>query len=70
MMARDERDVTKIVEYVASSQNPFDLDTVPGELINITIGQVASPKVSKWTGQFSGSYAETEHHFRREAASG
>jgi len=28
-MARDERDVTKIVEYVASSQNPFDLDTVP-----------------------------------------
>ena len=30
-MARDERDVAKIAEYVRSSQNPFDLETVPDE---------------------------------------
>ena len=45
-MARDEQDVIKIVEYVAESQNPFDLDTVPDELVNITTGQVALRKVS------------------------
>ena len=28
------------------SQNPFDLDTVPDELVNITTGQVASQKVA------------------------
>ena len=46
MMARDEQDVIKIVEYVAESQNPFDLDTVPDELVNITTGQVALREVS------------------------
>ena len=45
-MARDEQDVIKIVEYVAESQNPFDLDTVPDEFVNITTGQVASREVS------------------------
>ena len=45
-MTRDEQDVIKIVEYVAESQNPFDLDTVPDELVNITTGQVASSEVS------------------------
>ena len=45
-MARDEQDVIKIVESVAESQNPFDLDTVPDELVNITTGQVASREVS------------------------
>ena len=35
-MTRDEQDVIKIDEYVAESQNPFDLDTVPDELVNIT----------------------------------
>ena len=46
MMARDAQDVIKIVEYVAESQNPFDVDTVPNELVNITTGQVASREVS------------------------
>ena len=41
-MARDERDVVKIEEYVRSTQNPFDLETVPDELVNVTTGQVAS----------------------------
>ena len=45
-MARDEQDVIKIVECVAESQNPFDLDTVPEELVNITTGPVALRKVS------------------------
>ena len=44
-MAMDEQDVINIVEYVAESQNPFDLDTVPDELVNITTGQVASLEV-------------------------
>ena len=51
-MARDEQHVMKIVEYVAESQNPFDLDTVPGELVNITTGQVASREVSIGSGNF------------------
>ena len=51
-MARDEQDVIKIVEYVAESQNPFDLDTVPDELVNITTGLVASPEVSLGLGNF------------------
>ena len=51
-MTRDEQDVIKIVEYVAESQNPFDLDTVPDELVNITTGQVASREVSIGLGNF------------------
>ena len=51
-MASDEQDVMKIVEYVAESQNPFDLDTVPDELVNITTGQVASCEVSIGLGNF------------------
>ena len=35
------------MEYVQDRQNPFDLDTVPDELINIASGQVASQKVAK-----------------------
>ena len=51
-MARDEQDVIKIVEYVAESQNPFDLDTVPGEIVNITTGQIASRELSIGLGNF------------------
>jgi len=51
-MARDEQDVIKIVKYVASSQNPFDPDTVPDKLVNITTGQVASHEVSNGLGNF------------------
>ena len=51
-MARDEQDVIKIVEYIAESQNPFDLDRVPDELVNITTGQVASREVSIGLGNF------------------
>ena len=51
-MARDGQHVMKIVEYVAESQNPFDLDTVPDELVNITTGQEASREVSIGSGNF------------------
>ena len=51
-MTWDEQDVIRIVEYVAESHNPFDLDTVPDELVNITTGQVASRKVSIGLGNF------------------
>ena len=51
-MARDEQDVIKIVEYVAESQNPFDVDAVADELVNITTGQVASREVSIGLGNF------------------
>ena len=51
-MARDEQDVIKIVEYVAESHKPFDLDTVPDELVNITTGQVATREVSIGLGNF------------------
>ena len=51
-MARDEQDIIKIVEYVAESHNPFDVDTVPTELVNITTGQVASREVSIGSGNF------------------
>ena len=51
-MARDERDVVKIEEYVRSTQNPYDLETVPDELVNVTTGQVASQEVSDGLGNF------------------
>ena len=51
-MAWYEQDVIKIVEYVVESQNPFDLDTVPGELVNITTGQIAAREVSVGFGNF------------------
>ena len=51
-MAWDEQDVIKIVEYVAESQNPFDVDAVADELVNITTGQVASREVSIGLGNF------------------
>ena len=51
-MTWDEQDVIRIVEYVAESHNPIDLDTVPDELVNITTGQVASREVSIGLGNF------------------
>ena len=42
----------KIVDYVAESHNPFDIDTVPYKLVNITTGQVASREVSIGLGNF------------------
>ncbi|KAJ4939568.1 hypothetical protein JOQ06_029013 [Pogonophryne albipinna] len=43
-MDRDEGDIQKIMEAVEQKQNPFDLDSIPEELINIASGQVASEK--------------------------
>ena len=51
-MAWYEQDVIKIVEYVVESQNPFDLHTVPGELVNVTTGQIAPREVSIGLGNF------------------
>jgi len=51
-MVRDEQDVTKITEFVSNAQNPFDLCTVPDELVNIATGQVASQEVSNGLGHF------------------
>ncbi len=46
-MDRDERHIQKIMEAVEKRQNPFDLDSIPEELINIASGQVASEKFAK-----------------------
>ena len=46
-MTRDENDVVKVMEYISNAQNPFDLDTVSKELVNIAAGQVASQDVAK-----------------------
>ena len=46
-MTRDENDVQKIQETIQAKQNPFDLDTVPSDLINIVSGQVADAKVTE-----------------------
>lgn len=51
-MDRDERDIQKIMETVEQRQNPFDLDSIPEELINIASGQVASEKVAKELSSF------------------
>jgi len=51
-MDRDERDIQKIMKAVEQKQNPFDLDSVPEELINIASGQVASEKVGKELSKF------------------
>ena len=45
--SRDEADIQKIMEIVETNQNPFDLESVPGGLVNIISGQVASEKVAK-----------------------
>ena len=49
---RDEEDVVKIMDFVNQAHNPFDLDTVPKDLINISTGQVASQEVTKSLEQF------------------
>ncbi|XP_056138321.1 uncharacterized protein tdrd12 [Lampris incognitus] len=46
-MDRDEREIAQIMEFVQDRQNPFDLEKIPDELINIASGQVASQKVTK-----------------------
>ena len=50
-MARDEDDVNKVIAFT-SNQNPFDLDTVLKELVNITTGLVPSPEVASSLGLF------------------
>ncbi|KAI4829100.1 hypothetical protein KUCAC02_023162 [Chaenocephalus aceratus] len=57
-MDRDEGDIQKIMEAVEQKQNPFDLDSIPEELINIASGQVASEKVAKELSSFLQDGAE------------
>ena len=49
---RDESDVVKVTEVLKQNQNPFDLNTVPSELINIITGQVATTEVTQSLGSF------------------
>ena len=51
-MDRDERDIVQIMEFMQDRQNPFDLEKVPAELINIANGQVASQQVTKYLSSF------------------
>ena len=43
----DLLELIEIMEIVEQNQNPFDLDSVPAELVNIVTGQVAYVKVTK-----------------------
>ena len=46
--SKDQNDVTRIKEYISiQCQNPFNLDSVPAKLVNITTGQVATERVEK-----------------------
>ena len=41
--ARDRSDVLSIKDYITDNcENPFDLDSVPNELVNISTGQIAT----------------------------
>lgn len=62
-MARDEADVCKIVETASQYQNPFDLDTVPSDLINIATGRVASNDVAQSLNTFLESGKKTNDAF-------
>ncbi|KAI4804373.1 hypothetical protein KUCAC02_026003 [Chaenocephalus aceratus] len=65
-MDRDEGDIQKIMEAVEQKQNPFDLDSIPEELINIASGQVASEKVAKELSSFLQDGAEQNAIFIEE----
>ena len=46
-MTRDKSDVSSVKDYIIKHcQNPFDVDTLPNGLINITTGQVATKVVA------------------------
>ena len=45
-LTKDELDVARIMDVASQCQNPFDLQTVPSELINISTGHVASDELS------------------------
>ena len=49
---KDENDVLKILNHVLEHQNPFDMATVPSNLINIVTGQVTSSEVQASLGSF------------------
>ena len=51
-MGWDEEDVKKIIEYLSYSQNPSELESVLDELINITMGQIATVEVATSMGHF------------------
>ena len=47
-MSRDKSDVTTIKDYIMKHcQNPFDVDTIPNKLINISTGQIATKAVEE-----------------------
>lgn len=47
-ISRDKADVIAIKEYVKDHcQNPFDLENIPNELVNITTGQIANKVVEE-----------------------
>ena len=48
-MLRDKSDVTAIKDYILNHcQNPFDVNTSPKELVNITTGQIATKDVQEY----------------------
>lgn len=47
-ISRDKADVMAITDYIKDHcQNPFDLESIPKELVNITTGQIATKAVEE-----------------------
>ena len=62
-IAKDEEDVCKIIHAASRFHNPFDIETVPTELVNIATGQVASPEVRKSLTSFRDVSKKKHHDF-------
>ena len=62
-MEKDENAVCQIINTVCQYQNPFDVNTIPSELINITTGQIASPEVRKSMVSFLDSGTKKHEEF-------
>ena len=62
-LAKDEEDVCKIVQAASRFLNPFNIETVPVELVNIATGQVASPEVRKSLTNFRDVGKKKHHDF-------
>lgn len=67
---RDETDVGKVVDLINNQyQNPFDLNTVPDNLVNIASGQVASEEIEKSLNEFRDVSQEAVNQYVSERLS-
>ena len=62
-IARTNKHLRKIINYIKDTQNPFDSSIDPNHLFNISNGKAASQEVEYFSSKFSSCWEKSDGKF-------